>query len=570
MNAALWPLLGCVACLVPFLNKAYHIDDTLFLYAARQIQDDPVNFYNFAVNWYGTVGDMYEVMQNPPLASYYIAAVASLFGEGEVALHLAFLLPALAAVAGTYCLAQRLCTRPALAALATLLTPAFLVSSTNVMCDTLTLAFWVWAVVFWDQGLRRRQMAFLYLSAVLICGAALSKYIGVSLIPLFLVYTFAFPRGRRGRLTEALVWSQALVVPVLVLAFYQWATATMYHGRGLLFQAVGYSASVRAPWHIFTEALGLEVLTGLCFLGGAVASVLFYLPLLWSRRVLVIGVLVAGGLTLALAPSLTRTPEFRKGLLLGQASNTVPWLAVAQFAAFAVSGFALLALACQDLWARRDAGALLLALWVAGIFVFATFLNWTVNVRSVLPLSPAAGILIARRLDQRFGPAGSVDLRRIAWPLVPAAVLALLVTWADYQMAGTVRAVAADLAAYCRERRRPVWFQGHWGFQYYMEAHRARPDDYGHPAEARPGDLLVRPENNTNLQHLLTLERRGAKTVYERSVRPCGWLATMDISVGAGFYAGVWGSLPFAFGEVKPEHYRVMEFAPRPGAKVMQ
>lgn len=62
-------------------------------------------------------------------------------------------LPALGVVGGTYRLAQRLCGRPLLAALATLLTPVFLVSSTNVMCDTLMLCLWVWAVVWWDRGL---------------------------------------------------------------------------------------------------------------------------------------------------------------------------------------------------------------------------------------------------------------------------------------------------------------------------------------------------------------------------------------------------------------------------------
>jgi hypothetical protein len=33
-----------VAFLVPFLNKAYHIDDTLFVYAARQILKSPGTF----------------------------------------------------------------------------------------------------------------------------------------------------------------------------------------------------------------------------------------------------------------------------------------------------------------------------------------------------------------------------------------------------------------------------------------------------------------------------------------------------------------------------------------------
>src|ERR1700683_1500852 len=44
--------VACVACLGPFANKAYHIDDPLFLKAAQHIREEPANFYNFPVIWY--------------------------------------------------------------------------------------------------------------------------------------------------------------------------------------------------------------------------------------------------------------------------------------------------------------------------------------------------------------------------------------------------------------------------------------------------------------------------------------------------------------------------------------
>jgi 4-amino-4-deoxy-L-arabinose transferase-like glycosyltransferase len=551
------------------VNKAYHIDDTLFLYAARHIQQDPVNFYNFWVNWYGAASPMWVTMQNPPLASYYIAVVASLFGWGEPALHLAFLLPAVGAVWGTYRLAQEFCTRPVLAALATLLTPAFLVSSTNVMCDTLTLCLWVWAVVLWDRGLRRRQMAYLYLSGVLICGAALSKYIGVAQVPLLLVYTYAFFRGRdrRGSLARTLAWSQALIVPILVLAFYQWATATMYpdpgggRGPGFLFQAVGYAASVRDVPGGPSARLGArvrEVMVSVSYLGGAVPGVLFFLPLLWSRRVVLAGLAVFAVLTLSAPGWLPGIPSRPDG--------SIPWLGVCQFGLFVAAGWALLALACEDLWTRRDAQSLLLALWVGGIFVFATFLNWTINVRSVLPLVPAVGILIGRRLDQRFGPAGAARPAWLVWPLVPAGVLALLVTWADYQMAGTARAAAAEIAERCKQHPGRAWYQGHWGFQYYMSEAGVEPLDYS-DYRRRPGDLVIFPGNNCNVDWGIPRGPWVDPPYFELEVQACPWLATMNPSLGAGFYAAVFGPMPYAFGEVPPTRYQVRELAPLPAPK---
>jgi 4-amino-4-deoxy-L-arabinose transferase-like glycosyltransferase len=549
-----WLILACLVCLVPFLNKAYHIDDTLFLYAAEKIHENPVDFYGFVVNWYEDTMPMWVVMQNPPLASYYIAIAAALFGWSEPALHLAFLLPAIGVVWGTYRLAVQFSTRPVLAALATLLTPAFLVSSTNVMCDTLMLCFWVWAVVFWERGLRQEQLPLLYLSAGLIGCAALTKYIGVALIPLLLAYTLAYQRGRRKSLNSALLSAGPLWVPVLTMAAYQWLTLTMYE-RGLLFQAAGYAASVRQPF----EAVLLKTVVSLSFLGGAIACMLFYLPLLWSRTVFVIGFALTVVLTVSFARLFASTMPFGH-------EGGIPWLAILQFGALVAAGFALLTLAAVDWWTHRDAASLLLALWVAGIFVFATFLNWTINVRSILPLLPAVGILIARRLDQRFGPAAKVRHGRLAWPLIPAGVLAVLVTWADYQMAGAARAAAADLAEHCKNHRGTVWHQGHWGFQYYLGKAGIVPLEF-RDVTSKPGDLVILPSNNTNTNEAVPPWPRIRPDFYRLDMVPCPWLASMDTSVGAGFYAAVWGPLPFAFGEVKPTRYRVIELAPPPQGK---
>jgi len=123
--------------LVPYLNKAFHIDDTIFLWTAKHIQTDPIHFYNFMVNWDGTEMPMWTRNQNPPLVSYYIAATSYLMGWSESALHFALLAPALAVVAGTYFLAKGLCSKPFLATVSGLMTPVFLVSSTTIMSDVL-------------------------------------------------------------------------------------------------------------------------------------------------------------------------------------------------------------------------------------------------------------------------------------------------------------------------------------------------------------------------------------------------------------------------------------------------
>src|SRR6516165_1925392 len=136
--------VAVLAALAPFLNKAFHIDDPLFLWIAQQISMHPGDPYGFAANWYVSSQPMYSIMQNPPLSSYYMALMASFLGWSEPAMHGAFLVPAVAAVLGTFFLACRFCKSPLIAALLLLFTPVFLVSATGVMCDVWLLALWVW------------------------------------------------------------------------------------------------------------------------------------------------------------------------------------------------------------------------------------------------------------------------------------------------------------------------------------------------------------------------------------------------------------------------------------------
>src|SRR5213592_4224630 len=182
---AFFAVIAVIAASVAFLNTAFHIDDTLFLWMAQQVSQHPADPYGFFVNWYGSAMPMFSVMQNPPLNAYYMALAASFFGWSELAMHGAFLFPAVVAVLGTFFLAQRLSGSPLLGALLVLFTPVFLVSATTVMCDVWLLALWVWSVHCWLRGLEERHSYWLLLLASLLAAAAaLTKYFGVSLVPL--------------------------------------------------------------------------------------------------------------------------------------------------------------------------------------------------------------------------------------------------------------------------------------------------------------------------------------------------------------------------------------------------
>src|SRR5438105_7708449 len=203
-------IVAVIAALVPFLNKAFHIDDPLFLWMAQQVSQHPADPYGFSVNWYVSAKPMFSIMQNPPLNAYYVALAAKFLGWSELAMHGAFLVPAIAAVLGTFFLAQRLSGSPLLGALLVLFTPVFLVSATTVMCDVWLLALWVWSVDCWLRGLERDSYWLLLLASLLAAAAALTKYFGVSLVPLLAVYTLV----REGRVTYRLLF---VLLPVAII-----------------------------------------------------------------------------------------------------------------------------------------------------------------------------------------------------------------------------------------------------------------------------------------------------------------------------------------------------------------
>jgi len=529
-------LLACVLCLAPFADKAFHIDDPLFVWAARHIQSHPLDFYGFTVNWDGFEKPMSEVTKNPPLASYYLALAASLFGWTERALHLAFLLPAAAAVLGTWVLAMDLCDRPFVAALACLATPVFLVSSTSVMCDTLMLALWVWAIYFWRRGLRGGGPTHLALASLLVAACGLTKYFGVSLIPLLAVFSIVDKRDVRR-------WLPFLIVPTLFLCAYQWGTHAMY-GRNLLLDAGSYARDVRF-WNggnALTKAL-----TGTVFAGGCFITAVLSAPWAWRKGFLAIVAILACGVTLALqqlAPGIPfRFPVTpRPGL---------DWPFLLQVCLFLFSGACVIALAVTDLWRARDADSLLLFLWMMGTIVFAGALNWSVNGRSILPAAPAFAILLVRQMGRRK-PAGRDRVLGLdGLPVAAALLISLAVARADYRAANTARQAALEIQDAFKSAPGSLWFQGHWGFQYYLERAGGKSTDFA-TSNVQPGDIVVIPSSNTNTK---PFRPEWVSFVREFRYRPDRLLATMDRESGAGFYSDGYGALPFAIASGAEDKY---------------
>lgn len=536
--------VSVIACLLPFVNKAFHIDDPLFLWAAQHIAKHPFDPYGFNVVWYRIEMPMSEVTKNPPLACYYAALAGYLGGWSERSLHVAFLLPAVAAILGTYLLARRWTRGALLAAAITLLTPGFMVSSSSVMCDTMMLALWIFAVLTWMKGLDEGKRIYLVVSGLLIAACALTKYFGMSLIPLLLAYSL-FKQRRVG------AWAAYLLIPVTILTGYEYWTQALYE-HGLLSDASAYAKFWGPAQKISWTGKGL---VGLAFAGGCMLPVLGFIPFLRSRMQILFGALLSGlagaSMTFGWVPA-------------GAPGGQAHWYFLsAQLALCVAAGLSIVGLLFPDGQHRIDAGWMLLALWIIGTFLFAAFVNWTINSRSVLPMIPAVAILLCRGLDSARVISDRWRIGSIGFALTISAILSIWITWADTDLANSARTAARVVQRETQNNSSPVYFEGHWGFQYYMEAFGARPTNGLRP-DFHTGDILVIPENNTNTFGP-PVGFGLAGEVFELKLGH--HITTMRQELGAGFYASVWGPLPFAIGDVPPERYYLSRLVPSPNQR---
>ena len=526
-----------VGCLGPFLDKAVSVDDPLFVWSAQWIQKHPLDFYSFGTNWWMSTVPMYVANWNPPLMSYCLAVAGLFCGWEERGLHLAGLVIACGTAAGIYSLAQRWCGRPFWAVCLAIFTPVFLVSGSTLMCDVLMLGFWVWAVWFWEQGWQKPGGgAKWFIGAGLLAGlAVLTKFSAVLLPPLLLV--MAIFRTRRPGW-----WLAGLAIPTLMLAGYELFTAHLY-GKGL-FSAASYHA------HTFrTDPPGgwkAAAIISLTFAGGSLLPVLFMAPAIWRGRVL-----AGEGILLGVAWA----GFYQWGDGLGLAANAPGLMRHAgmafQTALLAVGGLNLAGLLVAEGWRAKDAVTRSLLVWIAGVLVFATVLNWTINARSFLPLVPAVAILLSRRLEARPGAWSAPG--RIFWPLIPAAAVSVSLVVADYGLAGTGRSAAAMIADECQKEGAPVWFEGHGGFQYYLEKRGGRPLDVERTLMAR-GDFLVVPDTGVSV----TFPPDTIGFVGNLKLTPTAWMNLAGGSPAsgmAGFYGDNAGPLPFVWAEPLPQSY---------------
>ncbi|MBL8857802.1 MAG: glycosyltransferase family 39 protein [Planctomycetes bacterium] len=514
-------LLSPLLLLALQIGRPFHIDDALYVQWARSIAVHWADPYAGWTNWHGVSEPMVSAMRNPPLLGWTLALFGSAAGWSERCLHSAQLIPAALFLAAAFGLARRWSSRPLIALAICACSPAFLLMGATIMADMLMSAAWTCAVYFWCRVPTRWSSAF-GAAAVLVAG--FTKWYGLALIPLLLAWELMSVM----RITRRCAW---LALPLLLtLAHDGWVSSV--HGISMF----GHAATTAATGESLHVHPALHVWLGLAFLGGSCAGILLLLPMLLRTHVWTLGALAATAVIAACfaASQLSAWPA------LAAASATEQWIIAAELGVLGFAGASVLALTFKGAWSGGPE-ARVLGLWIAGTFLFGAFLNWAILVRSFLPALPALAIVTANAIDA--APFSTRPLGRMALVigLVCGGWLGFEVLRADNEVANEARESAQSLAMNRATDR--LWFQGHWGFQHYVEAAGGKAMDREHEF-VRSGDTILVPMLNTNV---FGVAEDSVRIVDRRIIPLQSRFVVMGPRSGAGFWAHTLGPLPFGW-----------------------
>ena len=506
-----WPALA-LACLtlLPFLAKAFTIDDVFFLRQAEHSISDPLHPAAVDFVWSDVSQRMSSSMPSGPVGAWLLVPTVAA-GAREWVGHLTTLLLFLFGIAATVSLAFRLDfdwigARMAGLYLATM--PAVIAMAATVMPDVAAMALGAVGLerlMTWASTHRARDGAVAAL-ALALASMARSHLIGLLAVGAILLVGGspwswrAWWRAPRAR------WWPLLAASALVGAML-WATRDR--------QGTGIAAAIQSLTSSDTVDANL-----LAFLSHWTWSMSFgfgWCLLRWcgAPRLAAewLGVPIALG-------------------LLSHAGRVVPAaLAIAMGLAITAIGGALIE-ACRSGDGRRVA----LAAWLLVPLPILPYIH--LPPKYLVASAPAAALLLGRATRFHDG-----RWARVAGIVVAAAglVLGLLIVRADSNLAGLERrAVRREIVPRVAAGKR-VWFSGHWGFQWYAERAGARPL-VRNPRPAQPGDIVVVDEEAFS-QELINdyPNRRLLNTLVDD--RPGGRI--MSRPANAGFYSNYWGDFPW-------------------------
>ena len=533
-SRAEWRTVGLLVVLsvgmqLPFVHRAYFIDDYYHSIVARQILRDPADPYGF------TAGELSGFMEgwargeapwlvNPPGMHYLLACAMYLAGPKNVTGHrvLFLVFPALS-VALMYLFARRYVAHPAAATVLVFLTPAFLVTSIGLMIDSPLLTFALAMVVALDEAIERRSVWWTILSAVSLGCCVLIKYTGGAMAAVAAAMLWV----RRGRIRSWIPWAGYAAVPAVMFgAWTVWNVVS--HGE---------SHFLRSLQSISIETPAAKLFSQLCFFSGCLVFPAL-LPMVWAIRRHRVPLYIALGLWVPVACVLASPVggfSLLQGVMLG-------FLLAVSVVGIVYVGAVLLR--CND-----QTVTVCLVWWVTVFVLMYRSIGWAA-ARYYLLLLPPTAVLVVATVERLIAE------ERLRRALVGAAAaltgtVAVMAGVADYLQAEVNRRIAADVRAYRPSADRRAFFIGNsfLGYAAYLERDGWRMYHGSEPLRAGDQVLVCRMLSQPVTNRLMPLiGDLPAAAVPVRTFRyESGFpVRVMSKRASAGFYGSFIGSLPVA------------------------
>jgi hypothetical protein len=559
--AVLWTLVQ-----LPFAPGPFRIDDPYHLEAAKQIRRAPGDPYGFQINWDGTPKSAFVTYASPPLVPAWLALWSYFFPQNQISLHVAMLPFSIVALVTFGVLARSFEVRPSLAMALLTCSPAFFLTSQVLMPDMPMLCLFLLAVT----GARLYQLNRSWSAVFVACVAAfccpLAKYNGAVVVTVLISLGLAgecrseVGNGRSSDrptnqprihwagkgLTAGLVF--IIVAPILSLVCWGAFTWAKYGAVHFL----SMSTFQRGQAHSTDPATLTAAILGAVGVGVVPLGLLGFLFRSRNSSLRLSALTICSGVGAACLAIL-----MRYGL-----SSILLFAFSVSISVFIVG--LVMRLGWQSV-RQADWTLLPFVVWILAGLVFQYALMFSA-VRYVLFLAPPI-ILLSLRM--------SSSVHRKGWlPVLLGANLlfVLALSFADAWQASVYSSVVAEeIRPRLKMLGGRLFFDGHWGFQYYASQIGGEPIDESRPPVLRAGDLVVVAKQPwPKLKHPPQATELDIETT-TLTVPNSGFLRTLSCDAGANFYASVVSDcdrptlLPFGFSRQPAESF-VFYSIRKPGA----
>lgn len=477
----LFLLLLVLLLTLPFLNQAFHLDDQEFISFARVQQDDPLQFYLEDHDYMGIHFDVFRTTHPPVLSSLLATAMTVGDTESEYALHGVYLIFPIIAAFGMLSLSRRFTGMPLFASILLVTSMGFLVMSHNLRGDVPSVAMWLAATAVFIKGVDGNQRNLVLLSGALTFLAVMTSYQCLSLIPLMLLYLVLKKRLSLLNVTPAI----ATIVLFLGYTFLVWQSSGGLPNFSYDVLGIGLDYNL-SSFHV-------KAFAAIAFIGGTVIFPASLFLMLEKKKLDWI-VIMLGFVGITLAAILT-------SLLSGSYMKIFTGVV---FVALFTSGLVIAYIALKYLlagvvrWKKRtyvSADRLFLSVWFWVVVSYNLVFMPSISVRHLLPLFPPVILLFVQRaesvLQGKTNRLIVVSLLTVLLGMtlsVPAAI-------ADYILAGSYRTAAEEFSDEYGDIADNVYFQGEFGFRYYMEKNGFTM--LGPSQTVTEGDIIIRSESSS-------------------------------------------------------------------------